>query len=251
MKVVSIPVYGFVQLPLDQSANCHRLKMAGFHFVGASRRSPFHRQSRFLVGVVSPAATPFSPFCSARAPHWTAFSDEAFCVCGFLESIILPSTVKTIGTRCFAKCLHLLNSPLPVDSEVVRIGDMAFECCRSLKSFVIPSPVEFVGENCFAKCDSLSHFAFRSPSHLREFLDVPRPFSGFVCIPDSVEILDSIGYSTGPCDQVLSFGLESRLIEIKPLSPRSDGSPLRRTFVRVSARSLKHFRMKLEFEPGM
>jgi hypothetical protein len=58
-----------------------------------------------------------------------------------------------------------------------------------LTSMVLPSSVEASGDECFIGSDSLSSLAFSSPSRLRELLDLPLQLSGFVSIPDSVEIL--------------------------------------------------------------
>jgi hypothetical protein len=177
--------------------------------------------------------------------------DWAFAHCSELESIIIPSTVKTIGAHSFSHCHKLAHSPLPVDSEVVRIEQMAFESCCSLESLALPSSVEFVGEACFEGCDSFSNLTFGSPSRLLELLAIPQLLSGFVCIPDSVEILGSFGTSNYSSDyvQVLSFGVDSKLSAIR-IRTEEDGDLFfcYRSFLQVSTRSLKSFRMNLEFE---
>jgi hypothetical protein len=146
-------------------------------------------------------------FCSGS--RLSCIPEKAFTHCYGLESLVLPSTVKTLGASCFSNCWKLANSPLPADSEPVRIGKQAFESCHSLKSFSLPPSVEFVGERCFDKCISLSNLTFQSPSHLRELLDIPFHLAGFVCVPDSVEILSFIGLFARSGDRVLRFGDES------------------------------------------
>jgi hypothetical protein len=83
------------------------------------------------------------------------------------------------------------------------------------------------------------------PSHLRELLDFPETLSGFLHVPDSVEILSIYGNPGGPL-RALIFGAESRLREFtsNPVT-----SPSCRAFMQVSGRSLKHFREELEFSP--
>jgi hypothetical protein len=187
-------------------------------------------------------------FCSGS--QLQCISDGAFRECPWLESIVLPSTVKVIGAACFERCWQLKNSPIPVDSEIIRIGERAFASCSSLTSFILPSSVEFVGDSCFRGCRLYRSFAFGSPSHLRELLDVPDPFSGSLSIPDSVEVL-----SLPPCfglwqATVFVFGAESRLSEVRLRSlPTSLPRPIVcRSFLKVSIGSLKRFRKNLEFE---
>jgi hypothetical protein len=150
-------------------------------------------------------------------------------------------------------CHRLANVFLAVDSEIVRIGDGAFWNCLALRSLFLPSSVEFVGKGCFAGCIGLSSLTFGSPSHLRELLDLPRSLSGFISIPDSVETLVLFGRLRRIQTQVLSFGVESRLNEVRKATVKTFHNPInsllvRRSFLVVSSRSLKAFRMKLEFE---
>jgi hypothetical protein len=119
-----------------------------------------------------------------------------------------------------------------------------------LKSLFLPASVEFVGKDCFEGCTRLASLTFGSPSHLRELLNAPYRLSGVVSIPDSVEILGQCGYLKGRSRQVLSFGVESRLSEIRAKSFRYFDArrvPCR-CFLNVSSRSLKVLRKKLEFE---
>jgi hypothetical protein len=187
-----------------------------------------------LLGVAS--------FC--RGSQLDSIPARAFFACVSLESIVLPSTVKTVGISCFYACRKLAHSPFPVDSEVVRIEKLALSSCSSLNSMFLASSVEFVGEGCFAECDSLSSLAFSSPSHLRELLDLPPKLSGFVSIPDSVEILVFDFDVKSVPHRTLRFGSDSRLRQIRPPT-RSTHGP---SFLQVQTRCLKLFRVNLEFE---
>jgi hypothetical protein len=104
-----------------------------------------------------------------------------------------------------------VKSPLPIDSAVVRIEAEAFDDCGRLKSMAMPSSTEFVGETCFSGCPSLSDFTFASSSHVRKLLDLPYVLSGFVNIPDSVEILSFHRDKRRSPRRTLIFGTESRL----------------------------------------
>jgi hypothetical protein len=178
---------------------------------------------------------------------------KAFVSCGALESITLPSSVRTIGVQCFAGCKRLVNSPLPVDSEVVRIEASGFLGCSSLQSVSLPSSVEFVGEHCFSMCSSLSSLTFASPSHLRELLGFPASFklslSGFVSIPDSVEILSAPRRQWGLSSPLtLVFGRHSRLRQFRRYLHATSRRPSSgRLLVQFSSGSLKIFRLNIEF----
>jgi hypothetical protein len=139
---------------------------------------------------------------------------------------------------------------LSAESELARIENNAFEGCCVLTSMFLPSSVEFVGESCFENCVSLSSLRFGSPSHLRELLDLPRPLSGVIDIPDSVETLGLFGSFREQANQVLRFGVDSRLNQIKAAKVKDarDTSLVRRSLLLVSTRSVKMMRMNLEFE---
>jgi hypothetical protein len=180
---------------------------------------------------------------------------NAFRFCSRLQSIVLPSSVKTLEPDCFAECCALVESPLPLDSQVVRIGDRAFTGCQALSSMVLPSSVEYVGESSFTNCRSLGGLTFSSSSNLRELLCCPAQQSGFIPIPDSVEILRLPRGWRDRGERTLSFGVDSRLSDFKVEADLLGGTmptlPLHvrscHAFVRVSARSLTLFRKKMEF----
>jgi hypothetical protein len=170
----------------------------------------------------------------------------AFLGCCALKSIILPSSVKTLGVACFFDCIVLADSPLSIDSAVVRIGEEAFRHCRALTLLVLPASVEFVGHDAFENCVSLARLTFGSPSHLRELLDLPPALAGYVPIPDSVEVLSFCPEPTLRPQRTFTFGSGSRLRRFgaTPVSRRVPS----RSFVQSTSRSAKAFRMNLEFD---
>jgi hypothetical protein len=176
-----------------------------------------------------------------------SIADNGFCFCSALESIIIPTSVKSLGVCSFAEC-RIANSPLPVDSKVVEIRDLAFADCSGLSSIVLPSSVEYVGTFCFHKCSSLLSIGFASPSHLQDLLDLPPHLSGFVAIPDSVEVLHFHQEAGAPPERTLTFGPDSGLIVISVKYYEAITPWACRSFLQVSSWSLKLFRMNLEFE---
>jgi tetratricopeptide (TPR) repeat protein len=60
----------------------------------------------------------------------TEIGDEAFYMCGFLTSVVIPDGVTRIGDYAFYNCGSLTSVTIP--DSVVDIGEGAFEGCRSL-----------------------------------------------------------------------------------------------------------------------
>lgn len=65
----------------------------------------------------------------------TSISYEAFALCKNLNSVTIPSTVKTIGIRSF---YGTKISKITVPSKTKTIGQGAFGRCKSLKTIVMP-----------------------------------------------------------------------------------------------------------------
>lgn len=121
-----------------------------------------------------------------------SIGNYAFSKNGVLESINLPSTVKTIGANAFEYCLSLKSLTLP--SALTSIGNNAFLNCVSmesitlsegitaisdnlfygwnaLKSVVVPASVTSIGVSAFADCTSLASVTFASGSQLKSIGD--------------------------------------------------------------------------------
>lgn len=79
---------------------------------------------------------------------------DAFKDCNDITSVVIPSTVYSIGDHAFAYCINLLSVKIP--SSVLLIGNSAFTCCRALLSVTIPSSVTFLGDRIFDHCSALT-----------------------------------------------------------------------------------------------
>ena len=77
----------------------------------------------------------------------------AFCYCGKLASVSLPSTLGRIGFGAFEGCAFA-SVVLPEGLE--EIGEVAFADCGSLATISIPASVTAIGEAAFEECSSLS-----------------------------------------------------------------------------------------------
>ena len=87
------------------------------------------------------------PFQSIEIPEGvTRIGESAFEECHYLESITLPSTLKSIEFRTFWRCWDLRNIDL---GGVESIGQSAFEECSSLTSIELPDQLKTIGYRCF------------------------------------------------------------------------------------------------------
>ncbi len=83
----------------------------------------------------------------------TYIGDFAFYGCTYLDSVSLPSTLKSIGDLAFADCpIETIDIP----SGVTSIGQSAFNGCSNLTSITIPEGVKYIERQAFQKCSSLT-----------------------------------------------------------------------------------------------
>ena len=68
-------------------------------------------------------------------------------------SIVIPSTVDTIGNNAFSGCGLITNVIIP--ESVTSIGLNAFYGCIGLTTVTIPNSVERIGKDAFSGCSSL------------------------------------------------------------------------------------------------
>lgn len=71
-----------------------------------------------------------------------------------LESITLPSSLKTISTGAFRNCKNLVSLNIP--EGVIQIYKNAFWNCQDLENIFIPSTVKSIGSNILSGCDKLN-----------------------------------------------------------------------------------------------
>ena len=90
----------------------------------------------------------------------TSIGNSAFEYCTSLESITIPSSVTSIGDSTFGNCWSLVSIVIP--SSVTSIGNNAFWYCSSLKSITIPSSVTSIGDSAFYDCGSLESIVLSS-----------------------------------------------------------------------------------------
>jgi hypothetical protein len=111
---------------------------------------------------------------------------------GSPESIVIPSTIETLGQFCFCWNDELRTVEFESDSILRSIGHSAFLGCKSLESICIPSSVEVLPEGCFENCWGLRTVTFGADSELRAIEETAfcdcRSLE-FVSVPASVEFI--------------------------------------------------------------
>jgi hypothetical protein len=73
-----------------------------------------------------------------------------------IKSVIIPSSVNSIGWAAFYDCDNLTTFTIPATSVLTTIESFAFEYCIELGSIFIPSTVTSIGEEAFCRCRSLN-----------------------------------------------------------------------------------------------
>jgi hypothetical protein len=76
----------------------------------------------------------------------------------YVETVIIPSSVTSIGSYAFYKCDKLFISELT--EKVEKIGESAFEGCISIEGINIPKSIKSVGYSAFSGCTSLKTVTF-------------------------------------------------------------------------------------------
>ena len=118
----------------------------------------------------------------------SSICNDAFNYCFNLASIVMPSSVTTIGSRAFNYC-NLTSIEIP--SSVTTIGSSAFNYCCNLTSIEIPSSVTTIGSSAFNYCYNLT--SIEIPSSVTTIGNYAfsgcSGFTGELIIPNSVTLI--------------------------------------------------------------
>lgn len=82
----------------------------------------------------------------------------AFCGNETVKKLVIPETVKMIGTRAFWKCKSLESITFNEGIEIIDEG--AFSDCYKITSVVFPSSIKEIRNNAFAECGNLKTIEF-------------------------------------------------------------------------------------------
>ena len=72
-----------------------------------------------------------------------------------IKSLVLPSTLKSIGDNAFGACEYLTS--VKANEGLEKIGKTCFNLCKKLEEFSIPSTLTSLGEGAFTACISLKN----------------------------------------------------------------------------------------------
>lgn len=100
--------------------------------------------------------------------------DFAFDACRYLEDIIIPNSVVSIGNRAFSGCCVDLKE-IVIPNSILEIGEEAFNGCTYLKSIRLPMHIKKIAKKCLAFCENIESIVI--PCEVQEIEE----FSFFFC----------------------------------------------------------------------
>ena len=86
----------------------------------------------------------------------TSLGRNCFRDCSKLTSINIPSSVQTLGIACFFGDVSLNTVTFVPSSVCSSLGNQCFQNCSNLTSINIPSSVQTLGAQCFQNCSNLT-----------------------------------------------------------------------------------------------
>lgn len=91
---------------------------------------------------------------------FTSCGNNTFRTCTALQSVVFPSTLRTLGGYTFHGCTSLESVNLP--EGMTTITASLFEGCQALSSITIPSTVTSIGNSAFSNCKALASIVIPS-----------------------------------------------------------------------------------------
>lgn len=97
-------------------------------------------------------------FDISGCPLITSIGDNTFYICRKLESVVLPTSIKSIGSQAFYECISLKEVNFENCPELSSIGSSAFTRCISLETIDLSNCIdlESIPYYCFNCCFALS-----------------------------------------------------------------------------------------------
>ena len=143
----------------------------------------------------------------------TAIGEIAFGGCeGDLNSVIVPSTVTTIGESAFASSPRLHTVILP--NSIVSFGPGAFARCYGLTSLRLPEGITALSERMFFDCMGLTTIEIPSTVNRLEKSVFEMSSITAITIPESVTYIGEKAFEH--CEKLTSIDLPNSVTEIGP-----------------------------------
>ena len=89
--------------------------------------------------------------------------------CEYLEEIVLPSTLRSIGVQAFGRCQAIESIELPNSLE--EIGEQAFSDCVKLRSLSLNEGIKTIGNGAYSGCQRLTEVTLPSGNDSYRILD--------------------------------------------------------------------------------
>ncbi len=147
------------------------------------------------IGVVNTNASPsWSSATSIILPSTIkTIGDYAFFNCYSLRNIELPDTVTEIGASAFRYCHGLYEIKIP--NGVTSIKDYTFNYCSSLRSVQLPETLTSIGKHAFYGCSALK--SMELPNGINEIPE--ETFRGCtaletITVPNSVKVIGAYAF---------------------------------------------------------
>ena len=96
----------------------------------------------------------------------TSIGKYAFRGCTGLLSVTIPALVTTLEEYAFNNCTGLTAVIFSTPSSVTTIGNNVFDSCRGITSITIPQSAISIGNSTFRNCSGLTNMTFSTPSSL-------------------------------------------------------------------------------------
>lgn len=113
-----------------------------------------------------------------------------FCDIG-INSVIIPSSVRSIGEQAFYSCRKLKSVIFMEGVEI--IGASAFASCPSLEAIILPESLTYLGDGAFSVCSSLRSAVIGANREPKDLMIYSKAFSGCSAL-ESVVIRKSVRY---------------------------------------------------------
>ena len=144
------------EIGLAAFGNCYSARNLTLPFVGGSRTE--NRYLGYIFGASDPSFSKgFYPPALRSVTLLDGadrIDDYAFYEAEWLCEVVVPATVRSIGTRAFFGCYRLHRITVP--TGVTEIGDFAFGECLNLTAMTLPEGLTHLGVGVFSTCLSLT-----------------------------------------------------------------------------------------------